>query len=288
MSKQIFKNHRKLESFFVDKMKSFLLVVFLLISSSSGVIFECNFRVQYWSHADFIYTCVAKIINSNNLRVIEDVRGNHLEDKGNLDVQGFVLSDQVLGQIPENFDEFFPEIKGIIFVGVELEHLTFYDLHQFPKLLFLRVMNNKLVRLDHDLFKYNPDLYYVDFDSNLLEATGANLLANLHFLQEADFRNNPCINKLADNPDSISYLNSLLLRNCPNSNDPSTTTEFPQCNLRCTLEAEVDSLKNQLAREAEVNQNQSEVLKFLEAERIEQNKRIEDLERRINAKISPQ
>lgn len=269
-------------------MKSFVVVVIFLISSANGLVIECNFRKQFWQHADFIYTCVAEVITSGSLRVIDDVRGMHLEGKVNSDVRGFVLNDQALGQIPENFVEFFPDIKGITCVGVELDHLSSYDLEQFPNLVFLRVMNNKLVRLDFDLFKYNPNLVYVDFDTNLLEATGANLLANLERLQEADFRNNPCINKLADNPDSIRNLSLQLSLNCPNSNDPSTTTELPQCNLRCSLEDEIDYLKIQLTHEAEVNRNQSEVLKFLEAERIQQIKRLEDLEIKVNGIINSQ
>lgn len=256
------------------------------MSSTSGLILECSFRLQFWSYANVIYTCSAKIVNNENPEMIEAIRGNHIADKCHIDVQGLVISEQVLKQIPMNVAAFFPNLTGVNFYDTELASLDSSDLEQFPKMIFLRVMKNKLVTLDRDLFKFNPILQYIDFDTNFLERVGTDILGNLESLQEADFRNNPCINKYADDPESIIVLNYQLPIKCPPLNEASTSTELPICHLRCSLEEEVDGLKNKMTLEAEVNEKQSELIKMLEYENSEQSKRIEELEKKIDKIIN--
>jgi hypothetical protein len=267
-------------------MKTIIIFcILLLISSTSGLIFECNFRVQYWTYVNFLYTCEATIVNTTNPRIIEDIRGDHMDGKVNQDVRGFLITSQTLNQIPENISDFFPEIQGFICVDANLLTLDSNDLKQFPNLTFFRVMENKIISLDQDVFIFNPNLHYIDFDTNLLENVGLNLLDHLQHLEEADFSNNSCISKNADRRELVEELMLQLPILCPPLPEPSTTTEQPICYLRCSLEDEVDELKDKLTLEVDLNQEQSELIEHLEAERIEQSKRIDELEKKIDSII---
>lgn len=275
------------------KKSSILSVLFLLVSPISSFEIECFFNTRYWTHANFIYTCEAKITQNENLTTIDVISGNHAQGKTNADVVGIIFQNQSLTHFPQNLAMFFPELVGFISVSSSLTKIEAGDLEPFPELMFLRLWGNQIVTLDRDLFQFSPNLRFIDFKLNLLEHVGTDLLGNLPRLQEADFRLNPCVDVYVDYEADIRELNRLLPTKCPPLNEPPTTTELPQCKLRCSLEDEVDVLKYQLTNQIEVNERQSEAISSLENVAAElkslsakQEERIEDLERRIDEIIT--
>lgn len=84
----------------------------------------------------------------------------------------------------------FPEHKGRWFYG--LKHFINYP--RWPKTVPRARVICCLEQqdcFDGDLFDYNPRLRHIDFDQNLLQHVGFNLMSNLHQLEMADFNRNP-------------------------------------------------------------------------------------------------
>lgn len=246
-------------------MKVFLLIVFVfLISSVSGLSFTCSYSLRIWAPDKMIYTCVVQSIENGNVNVIEELTGDHQAESSNADVLGIIIQEKVLHQIPQNLVEFFPNLIGFICINSSLQLVSAEDLQPFSDLYFFRVWGNQIKSLDRDLFQFNRKLMFIDFDLNRLEQVGTNLIGNLHQLREADFRNNPCIDVFANDRLYIENLNKILPIRCPPLNEPPTTTELPQCKVRCSLEDEVDQLKEEVEKLNNWNTKQDERINELE------------------------
>jgi hypothetical protein len=275
-------------------MKFFVFFFLCFATIASAKIFECSFGLNEWSFiGSEIYSCQATIVFFGNSSNLEDVQGNHMMGKSNADVEGLFLMSQRLNEIPGNLGQFFPNLKGIDFTKAELLTLSAYHLEPFVDLVYFRAWRNNLVSIDGDLFHHNTKLQYIDFDGNLLEHVGYNLLGELRWLQTVDFNSNPCINVAATTPLAISNLNQQLPISCPPlattttttttteiiTERPTTTTQLPEpCSLRCTLGDEFDELRSEVAKLNLKTISQSEAIETTKAEVTEL--------RESNAKLS--
>lgn len=144
------------------------------------------------------------------------------------------------------------------------------DIAPWPNLAVLIVNDNAIAQLDGDLFQQSPRLAFIDFQGNLIENVGANLLSNLNELTFVSFINNPCINEFATTPYQIESLRVQLLTQCPPldepTEEPETTVET--CTARCSIDDEVDDLTALAEEQALRIENLEEVVRELTANQI--------------------
>lgn len=230
---------------------SFILIATL--ATIEGITIQCRFSVTNANYiSGLVYYCDAFILNPHNPTVIDYVTGIHEDGKTDANVEVLSLQSRDLKFFPENLADIFPNLRSMNFINSNIASLTAENLRPFPELLTLYIWSNKLVSLDGDLFSHNLKLRRIDFDNNLLQHVGYNLLTYLTWLEVADFSNNPCIDVYARSTE-IRSLNALLPVRCPplpvaTTLQPiMTTTETPikDCQLRCSLNDEIDNLKNE-------------------------------------------
>lgn len=150
-----------------------------------------------------------------NGKALEDVRGNHLTGKSNLDVEFLDIGQQDLAYIPKGIEKFFKNLIGIRYKHSNLATISSDDLKPFPQLLFFGMYDTKLVSLDGNLFQNNLNLQVVSIFANKIEHIGPNLLGGLSQLKDVSFTSNVCINNYAYSMEAIKELNEQLPILCP-------------------------------------------------------------------------
>lgn len=259
------------------------------VQHGSGVIFDCVYTITSRTSLGVgsVYQCSANSITSLRNNKIEAIQGNHLDGKSNLEVDFFLVIDEILNIIPENLERFFPRANLI--------ELSADDLKPFPKLLSFTAPYNKLTNLGEDLFKFTPSIKYIDFYNNSIKNVGENLLGKLSDLKYANFQNNPCINVLTNDAQKITLLKTQL-QGCPPKSSLSqfkiskTFLENVQCLIdNAKLETGLNATKTQLEELKILVSNyqkkiyeQTAILLAYNIKTTEDKEKIEVLEEKLN------
>jgi hypothetical protein len=200
---------------------------------------KCSFVTFSWGYVGSSYTCDVSFTDYSNPSMIDSVIGAHAVGKTNKDVTGMRALFLNITVIPKNIASFFPNLKALSFTGSQIGVLTNSDLENLPELQLFMVRQNRIVSVDGDFFKNNLKLQYIDFFTNQIKTVGENLIGNIKSLIKVDFGYNPCVNRTAETAQQFSDLNLLLPVLCPQGNS---------CSYRCTLNQEVTSLANEIAK----------------------------------------
>lgn len=239
--------------------------LFVFIGNINAVIFNCNFYIEFGGYVGDVYTCKPEVTNSNQLHVLEAVKGTHLEGRENQNVEALYVLAQTLHYLPNNLGNFFPNLRAIWCHESQLLKISAETLKPFPNLMEFGARNNALETLDGDLFKYTPKLKWIYFSSNLIQHVGYDLMTDLIDLQNAIFLKNPCINVTANGFLEIQELNMQLPRKC-------------RCAVKCSLGNDVQELQNKIDVLEELNIQQRTKQSKLDAETEE---RLLELEKQI-------
>ena len=163
---------------------------------------------------------------------------------------------QTLKFIPKGIEKFFPKLEVLKIYGSKLESIQQEDLRPFTNLKELHLENNEFDHLSDDLFHFNPELRYLNFNENgKLQFVGENILKPLRKLEQAHFKGCNCISMEANGRLEIEKLKTELKSKCPSPE--SIKQRFCQDDVLPLKERIVD-LERQLAME------KSEKLSILE------------------------
>lgn len=224
--------------------------------------------------------CDITVERSGNLTSVVAVVGNHLDGKTNLDIEEIRISNSsTLTSIPSNIGNLLPNLISIDICAEPITSVTAEDLKQFPNLLLLAIYMCPIVSLDADLLKYTSKLQAFIVPSNQIMNVGQDLLTNLVDLKFVNFQSNPCLSYYAGNPQQLEWLKNNLPLSCPpiltttpiqtlptttipisTTTTPTSTTTTTQisststlpvedCDIRCSLNEEIDELKEQLLQQ---------------------------------------
>jgi hypothetical protein len=220
---------------------STILVGLSTVFLADCIILDCSFDSLIVPTLGGSYHCDAKVKpGASNL--IEQVNGQHLPNKTTSDVTSIWVRYQPVAEIPKNFLTFFPKIKAIYLLGTNLRPVTAYDLKPFPDLIYFGSASNQpQVNIASDLFQFNPKLRGVNFYNASLQHVGFGALKILKDLEQAGLQKNPCIDKFFSKPAEIDKLKETISTSCPPL-EGTTTVKPAECNLRCSLDDEVDDL----------------------------------------------
>lgn len=161
--------------------------------------------------------------------------------------------------IPSNMGKLMPKLTGVSFNFRMMSSVTAEDLKQFPNITYLVITNSRIASLDGDLFKYTPHIKALSLQGNQIESVGQNLLENLNDLQWANFLYNPCISFVAGITQELEWLKSNLTLECP-PKETTTATPVENCDIRCSMNEEMDSLRDKLTKQDALIRDLSETL----------------------------
>lgn len=176
---------------------------------------QCNFEMKSWANMGNVYTCSVNDLNVvNNGERVNSIEGSHMEGKSNADVIKLNIDNASCKYLPQGFEVFFPNLKGLRVAASGLEYLKQSDLSAFPKLINCDMFNNHLKTLGDDLFSKNLDLEYLYFGDNQINNVGYNIFEALSNLHTAVFQGNQCIRSNAYSADEIITLQKKLNELC--------------------------------------------------------------------------
>jgi Leucine rich repeat len=205
-----------------------------------------------------VYGCIADVTTFGGNLTLVSVTGRHQGWRGNNQVEMVDVRDErSLNGIPANIGQFFPNTNIFQWIRGNLTTLVEEDLRQF-NLKALILTSNNIVSLDGNVFSNSVGLIQIDFANNNIRHTAPETLRVINSLQLADFSANPCINKNARTPIAVRDLIIQLNEQCPPlaltttsapATHPTTTNSFPpmttksdQCDIRCSINDEMDAL----------------------------------------------
>lgn len=160
--------------------------------------------------------CRCRVVefHSNVREIITEIAYQQPYDGSNSDIKLILIDDQFMKFLPTNFDEFFPNIEGIIIDSSQLSSITRDDLKKFRHLKFLFIGNNKIDELSADLFDENLNVEWISFMNNFIKKIGQDILSPLNDLKFANFARNSCINFIANSSEKIEKLKNDIKRYC--------------------------------------------------------------------------
>lgn len=208
------------------------LAFFAIVNVNLGVEFLCSYKIVYWGNVGSVYSCEASVNYRSNPSRVDKISGSHLQGKKNDDVKSFYIISfyYSLDIIPKGIENFFPNLEVFQWYGGTIPAIDLSFFEPLPNLLHIDFMNNKIVKLDGNLFQFTRKLREINFSGNLLEQVGYDLLTGLNNLSRVYFENDLCIDTYANTPDQIEDLNLQLPILCPHSaptptQSTSTTTQ---------------------------------------------------------------
>lgn len=200
-------------------MKLSVLLVLALALQTQGWILSCNFSNVTWTYVGSTYTCTGVLIATGE-RNVTSINGTHVDGRSDFDVHAIALSNQDIGELPFNFEAFFPSLTVLSGSNLNLSHLSSSDLAPHKYLRLLVLPNNRFETLESDTFSSNPYLEYINLSNNQLRNFGPNIFNAVPELKTLRLLNNVCFNQYIDN--NATEMSAFLWRatfNCPPSFD---------------------------------------------------------------------
>lgn len=250
-------------------MKGIILLLAML-SSARAVVFYCDFKMYTWLNVGSQYTCEIYGIEDSNPTEVDDIRGEHMPGKNDSNVIAFSIYyvTPTLPKIPAGIETFFENL--LVFRWTQsLTSLSAEDLEPFPELKVFFIRNANLFSIEGNVFQHNTKLQYIALDYNRIQHIGTGFLNGLTQLTSFYFHSNLCLNAYATNADVVEIVRLKIAAYCP-PYDPSTetttlaTTTVEPCDIRCSLNDEVDALKANLNQVNKRLENLFEKFKNLE------------------------
>lgn len=185
----------------------------------AGVSIRCFFGYfDYPQPVGLTYTCNNAIVtlSEDGSKIVTEILGSHPTGKTHFDVNGIrITSQSYVTFLPQNLQSFFPNLTCIETSNTNLQQITQRELRPFPKLEFYKAYGGSLTTINGNLFRHNPKLRYISFNTNLIKSVGADLVTYLDNLSNLYFSGNECINKYNETRDGVLELNALLPQRCP-------------------------------------------------------------------------
>lgn len=227
-----------------------LLIWFVATAANGSFIFNCQFSTSDQWHVGDVYTCQPQVNFVGTGNAVTNVLGTHTLGKTNSQVKCLYINDQNINTLPDNINNFFPNLIVLDVSRSHLQTITADSLKPFPNLLAFVSSINNVYSIDGDLFKYTPKLRYLAMHYTGLKQVGNGLLDGLNDLTRTDFEGNICINKSSLNPVELQQVKQDLESNCNTSECPASCLSLIQ-SLETQAIAQADFISQIIAKNIE-------------------------------------
>lgn len=187
-----------------------ILLLLALLGSSTGVILQCNYTLS-----GSAYPCQAQVIFVGDSRAVTEVSHNHLAGKNNSDVTQLHIINQVVGFIPNNVSEFFPNLDYFDVFNTAVAEITRDSLKGLHRLRIFYADWNRIKSIGSDLFADNLELQEISFYSNPIKHVAHRVFDHLTQLKHLNFAHTACINSDASGRTATVQLILKLPISCP-------------------------------------------------------------------------
>lgn len=192
------------------------LVLIFLNLQSDALILDCTYAVKdLWSAAN-IYACEAKVVVIGDEFNVTGASRNHLVGKNHSDVQGISIENQNVNFVPKYLWKIFPNFEVLSISSTNLNQIKLNDLVGLSNLKVLDLYNNKINKIEGDLFDDHPQIQHIRFEKNPLKHVGPDAFDNLKNLQSLDMYDAGCVSEyVVNNRAAVETLIDKMYANCP-------------------------------------------------------------------------
>lgn len=176
---------------------------------SSAIFLHCDFAFDSWSPIGNVYICRATPLDvSVNQTHVLGYYGTHAAGYLSTDVKAiwFRANCDQLTRVPRGLLDFFPNIVELSIHYCGINSLSGNELTEYPNLQSWTLHGTEVEKIPGNFFKSTPEMAFIGFQNNKIKFVGENLLNNLKNLQKANFQENLCINKFANNKSEMEEL----------------------------------------------------------------------------------
>lgn len=176
----------------------FFIFGLVFIQQAAANKLSCSFTYYTWEYVGDIHYCNVKSlkVDANN-RNIDDVSINYYPRKSYQDVAGVWAENKNIPELPDNFIEYFPNIRAFYFNECKVKRLRQDNFGPFGgKLEYVNFGNNEIERIDKNLFSNNPNLRAIVLNNNRIKFIDKNVFDNLPNLYTLGVYGNVCTKNL--------------------------------------------------------------------------------------------
>lgn len=203
--------------------KVFFITLFIatLIPNSRPIVVECEYQISHgWKLIDNPdndpYGCYIKnTLNVNRKASVTSATGQHYEGNDESAVVSLSIHEGTCAVIPSGLGSVFPNVEYFQIWNAKLKTVSSADIQQFSKLREIWLWANELEYLESNLFEYNTNVEYINFNSNSIKYIGGNFFDNLPKLQIASFDGNACTSSAANDASSVDGFKNQIRQQCP-------------------------------------------------------------------------
>lgn len=215
------------------------LVILLSLGLSNAIFLECDYGNRSVGTIGSIYTCLARFHPSPGEKNVTDVSHNHLDGRGDADVQALIFNDDI-SFTPFNIHQFFPNLVAIDINGRNTSELEKESLKGLQSLRFLSFSRNKLAIIESDLFSENPLIEWIYFEGNPIRHVAFNVFDHLERLRTLYMSDTTCIDEVATNLNDVNLLKFRILVRCPPTFEMLEDKILKGSLLRSIIAAQID------------------------------------------------
>jgi hypothetical protein len=270
-----------------------ILILFLFFSTTSAIIFDCDFRDGTYTYLPLTYFCFVYSFSEGQNQFLTAINGNHESGKTNDDVKGInlFLRDKNLNFFPQNIENIFPNIIAIN-IGYVIKVYKGDEFDNFINLEWAALYDGEIEHVPGNLFSKNPKMRAIFLDGNKIKTIGSNFMNGLNELMSVCLLKNICTQEWAESASDVQKLKQTLKSKCfieetttqaptTTTTEPLTTTTTTQTPTTNPFESKLNELVDKLSKNFENLEKNFKT--FINSEVSKLNNEINE---KFNAKLS--
>lgn len=194
---------------------SLLCVTAFTALLSEALVLQCSYTMRdAWTLPD-LYTCIANVSFTGDVRHITEVSQNHMPGRTNNDVTGILIFNQNVPFIPRNISNFFSNIEAFEVVDTGLTEINRDEIFSFADLKQINLSQNQIREIGNGLFEGNPKMTAISLVNNPIRNIAHNVFDHLNQLTNLNVLTTTCINTSADTRVNVESIIFQVSVQCP-------------------------------------------------------------------------
>lgn len=225
------------------------LIIFAWFGDMKALTLNCDIKATGWYYLGNLQTNIVENVNITiSNQIITTINGETSDQFGTRSEKALLFDNQNVYYMPKKVEDFFPYLEVLAIARCGLKSIRQSNLKPFGKLKVLHLRENDIEILPKDLFEFNLELRFVNFDQNKIKYINLHVLDHLTNLDKAILLKNDCIDKYAKTSVEVQEMRDMLKTQC----QPTSSSEMEwlvKYEIETSRNIELSSLNFELSRE---------------------------------------
>lgn len=192
------------------------LFAFVLAASlTNALVIDCNHQKNRWTNLGDIDECIVYYLKYQDY---DDPITQISIEMSSIDAKDilsfYIRSSSDLYYIPSGLADHFINLKVLVIAFTGLKTLRQSDFKPLQKLENIYLDNNELESIEGDIFAFNPNIRFINLESNKIKSVANNVFDPLARLQQLNFSRNICYSGKAESQAEVEELKEKIYEKC--------------------------------------------------------------------------